>query len=354
MSVTHIALWNPAFLGDAVLTLALARAVSAAYPFAELDIYVRAGLGPLFACQSCFSNVYEVDKKDSLLSSMRLGRKVAGRKYDLWISAHRSPRSSLIAVMSGALRRIGYSGSWHRRLAYTDVVDRKFPALHETERLLRLALPLDIQPAAAWPVLELCPQAAANAHKFFSGLPPAPVLGIHPGSVWGTKRWDTGGFAEVARRAADSGCTVIIFAGRGEEAIVDSILAKSKLSNHPQVHNLAARLSLTELAAWIARLNCYLAGDSGHMHMAWTQHVPVVTIFGPTARSLGFIPLGEMSRVVEAQNVPCRPCSLHGPQICPKKHHNCMRLIEPAVVWGQCALFLLGGALPLQTSPAGG
>jgi heptosyltransferase-2 len=220
--------------------------------------------------------------------------------------------------------------------------------LDEIDRLLRLTLPLNIEESAVWPALELSSQAATAAHEFFAKLPLAPVLGIHPGSVWGTKRWQESGFAEVAGRAIAAGCSLIFFAGQDEQDVIGSILDKSGLNGHPQVYNMGARLSLPELAAWIARLDCYLTNDSGPMHMAWAQRVPVVAIFGPTTRSLGFFPRGGMSRVIEAQNVPCRPCGLHGPQVCPKKHHDCMRLIDPAYVWEQCANYLfLGKNLPV-------
>ena len=45
----RIAVWNTAFLGDAVLTLPLIRTLRAAWPDAALDFYVRGGLAPLFA-----------------------------------------------------------------------------------------------------------------------------------------------------------------------------------------------------------------------------------------------------------------------------------------------------------------
>ena len=53
--------------------------------------------------------------------------------------------------------------------------------------------------------------------------------------------------------------------------------------------------------------------------------LPVVAVFGPTVPGFGFGPRGPNDRVVEHPSLACRPCSAHGPQVCPLGHHRCMR-----------------------------
>lgn len=115
---------------------------------------------------------------------------------------------------------------------------------------------------------------------------------------------------------------------------VASILGEGEAVMPPgaKIINLAGKLSLAELAAYFQRLACLVCNDSGPMHLAWTQGVPVTAIFGPTVRDLGFTPRGENSHVVEI-DLPCRPCGLHGHKDCPLKHHKCMALIKPDKVW---------------------
>lgn len=353
----RIAVWNTAFLGDAVLTLPLIRAVREAWPQAGLDFYVRQGLGALFAAQSTVSAVHEVSRAERSPGGMwRLSRRIVRERYHIWIGAHGSHRSSLFAVLSGAPVRVGYDGSWHRRLAYTHMVDRAFGRLDEVERLLELLRPLHVLRAGKadamtpagwagaawppvwpdiWPSIELPQTALDDAAAFWATLPDRPVLGMHPGSVWGTKRWTEEGFAAVARQAVEAGVTLVLFAGPGEERMAEAVLARSGLdAAHPQVHNMAGRLDLPRLAAWLRRLDCYLTNDSGPMHLAWMQHVPVVALFGPTVRELGFYPRG-VAEVVELPpgELACRPCGLHGPQACPRGDHACMTRITPERVW---------------------
>ncbi len=68
------------------------------------------------------------------------------------------------------------------------------------------------------------------------------------------------------------------------------------------------------------------------MHLAWAQDTPLVALFGPTVRKLGFFPRGDNSTVLEVP-LDCRPCGLHGPKKCPKGHHDCMRRLTPDMVW---------------------
>ena len=51
----------------------------------------------------------------------------------------------------------------------------------------------------------------------------------------------------------------------------------------------------------------------------------MVEIYGPTVPQFGFAARPELSRIVEPDPMACRPCSHHGPAVCPLVHHKCMR-----------------------------
>jgi len=333
----RIGIWQTAFLGDAVLTLPLIQAIKANFPEAGLHLFVRAGLEGLFRAQRELASVRPFAKRGSqkgLSAAFLLGRELALEGFDLWISPHTSFRSVLVARSVGAPMRIGYSRPWHNWLAYTHLVDRRFDELHEIERLMQLALPLGLEPVAPKPRLDLPPEALGRAAEIFAALPPGPKLGIHPGSTWPTKCWPEEHFAEVARRALDSGAVVLLFAGPGEEGLARRIASVAQSGGHApgRLVNLAGTLDIPALAACLGRLDACLTNDSGPMHLAWVQDTPLVALFGPTTRQLGFFPRGENSRVLE-MSLDCRPCGLHGHAACPDKHHSCMRDITPDRAW---------------------
>lgn len=334
-----IAVWNTAFLGDAVLTLPLIQTLRNAFPAAEIDFYVRRGFATLFECHPALHAVYEYDKRrlsgnNRLSSLLASGRVLGGRRYDMWIGAHTSPRSALLARLSGAPVRVGYTGGPVAALCYNRRVSRRFAELHEIERLLELLAPVvpASMPRQHWPELTLPPAARERAALFRQSLGSVPLLGLHPGSVWGTKRWTPGGFADIARRAAARGAHVLVFAGPGEEGVAREVIALSHLEGSPLLHDFSGALSLPELAAFLGILDDYVSNDSGPMHLAWAQRTPVTALFGPTVRALGFFPRGETARVLEVP-LECRPCGLHGPQVCPLKHHRCMTDIDGNAVW---------------------
>ncbi|WP_029894194.1 glycosyltransferase family 9 protein [Desulfohalovibrio reitneri] len=333
-----ILLWQTAFLGDAVLTLPLAQTLATAFPGAAVHLVVRKGLSPLFRSHPDLASVREFDKRGrgkGLAGARNMGREIGREGHDLLASPHASFRSALVARASGIPVRVGYSAPWYNRLAYTHTIDRRFDEFEEIERLLRLTLPLGLN-ETDWdhrPRLTLPQEERGKAGELLSSLP-APVLGLHPGSVWPTKRWPAGSFAAVADRALEAGASVALFAGPGEEETAAEVKRTMRGKDSPRFLDLSGELSLPLLAAVLGGLDCYLTNDSGPMHLAWTQHTPTVALFGPTVRSLGFFPRGERSVVLEA-DVACRPCGLHGGRTCKPGHHRCMTEITPEIAWAE-------------------
>jgi heptosyltransferase-2 len=341
-----IIIWQTAFLGDAVLTLPLVQTVARRHPGADIHFVVRAGFQGLFAAHPDIAAVHGFDKRGrqkGVSGLLGMAAELRSLSPDIFISAHTSLRTALTARASGAGQRIGYSSPVWNRLAYTTTVDRRFHELEEIERLLELARPLGVSQVLAWPDITLPPEAVKAAEDFWRQHGPGPYLGIHPGSTWPTKRWPAEGYARLARMALNAGLRVLVFGGPDETGLCREVTDQVALGGHPGLHDLSGRLSLTELAAFLGRLSVYVTNDSGPMHLAWAQSTPVVALFGPTVRSLGFFPRGETSVVLESA-LDCRPCGLHGHALCPEGHHRCMMDLTPESAWAEAQKLLESGA----------
>ncbi len=329
MSFKRIGIWQTAFLGDAVLTLPLLQNLARAFPRAEMTYFVRKGLGPLFEPTPGLQ-VQEMDKYGRDSGPLGLGRfltSIRTQGFDLWISPHASFRSAVISALSGIPTRIGYDSPGFNRAAYTHTCSRLFAQLEEIERVLQLLSPISVPVRETWPGLYLHPRAREKAGEFWAKHTAGPVLGVHPGTTWATKKWPGTYFAGVIDMIHDNlGIQVMLFAGPGEEQAAREI--KNLVRRPDLLLDLSGRLDLPGLAAFLHRLDCYLCNDSGPMHLAWTQKTPVVALFGPTTRSLGFFPRGEHSTVLET-DLDCRPCGLHGGRSCSRGHHRCMLDITP-------------------------
>ena len=92
-------------------------------------------------------------------------------------------------------------------------------------------------------------------------------------------------FAAVAQELAQAQQATVVVLGSAEERRLAQELCQ-RLS--VPVLNSTGKLSLMHTAALLQQCQLLLSNDSGLMHMATALRVPVVAIFGPTVKSLGF------------------------------------------------------------------
>ena len=151
-----------------------------------------------------------------------------------------------------------------------------------------------------------------------------PLLGINPGASYGSaKRWYPQEFAKVASELS-SQYDVIIFGGPGEKDIamdIEKLLIEKGVSNY---QNLAGNTTIPDLINHISKLDLFITGDSGPMHVAAAFQVPTVAIFGPTKDDETSQWMNEKSIIVK-KNLDCQPCMK---RTCPLGHHDCMNLIK--------------------------
>jgi heptosyltransferase-2 len=208
--------------------------------------------------------------------------------------------------------------------------------LHEAARISLLLEPLGVSRAeivAARPKLAPLPlaadsdwQARVAAHVAAGG----KVVAVAPGSVWGTKRWPTERYAEVAARLVRERrdvLLVLIGSDAEREASGAVAAAVTALGGDAlgRVLDLAGKTSLDDLRRLFPHLALLIANDSSPIHYAAAFAVPTVAVFGATVPSMGFGPLAPGSVVLEVGGLPCRPCGAHGPMTCPLSHFRCMR-----------------------------
>ena len=87
---------------------------------------------------------------------------------------------------------------------------------------------------------------------------------------------------------------------------------------------LAGEKSLLQSAAWMKKAMINLTCDSSPLHIASAMNAPVLGLYCSTTKSFGFTPLSDVSEVMEVEeNLPCKPCGLHGKKSCPEGHFKC-------------------------------
>jgi heptosyltransferase II len=326
--VTSRALVIPtAFLGDVVLTTPLLSALAEQH--GPVDVVTTPGAASLLASHPAVRQVIEYDKRGAdrgVAGLRRLAAALREAGYSRAYLPHRSWRSAALALLARIPERIGFADA-PAALTYTERVARARTG-HETERLLALvprAAAASPSRDEAHPVslaLTGADRGAADAWLRTAGVE-GRFVAVAPGSIWGTKRWPY--YAELASRLA---LPIVVVGGPDDAELADTIVAAAP----ERVRSAAGRLTLRASAALIERAAVLVTNDSAPLHLATAVRTPIVAIFGPTVPEFGFGPIGPHDQVLGVTGLPCRPCSTHGPQVCPLGHHRCMRELDPSIV----------------------
>jgi heptosyltransferase-2 len=313
-----------AFLGDVVLTTPLLQVLAEKH--GPVDLVTTAAAAALVETHPAVRRVIPYDKRGrdrGLAKLLALARTLRAEHYEAAYLPHRSLRTAALAWLAGIPSRVGFDDGWH--LLYTEVRPRPRQA-HEVDRLLALA---DVAPAGARPSLCLTADDRAVAADFLRDHAIAePFVALAPGSIWGTKRWPY--YGELARRLAEQEGVVMV--GGPEDAGLAAEIAAGVKRASGRVASGCGRLTLRQSAEVIRRAAVLVTNDSAPLHVAQAVGTPTVAIFGSTVPAFGFGPRGPRDRVVELDDLACRPCSRHGPPTCPLGHHLCMKSLTPEEV----------------------
>lgn len=103
-------------------------------------------------------------------------------------------------------------------------------------------------------------------------------------------RWPDNRFAAVARHLTERHCCRVVLPGTAQDA--DS-LARLAEQIGPDVQSLAGTTSIPQLAAVCALSDIAVAVDTGAMHVARSQELPLVIIAPGWQNSIEWMPLGK-------------------------------------------------------------
>jgi lipopolysaccharide heptosyltransferase II len=343
--ITRILLVRLRQIGDVVFTTPAVAALRRCYPGATLTYLVEPAAAPVVAGNPHVDRVIVAPRSRGpagLLRDLKLAARLRRERYDLAIDFHGGPRASLLTLLSGARRRIGYNVA-ARAWMYTDVVDRPraLRRRHSVENQWDLLDPLGVpRPTRARDplVMTLDEDAASRVAERLAAARAAPdeaLAVVHVSASSPFRRWPLPAFVEtVAALASRPGRRVVVTSGREEADAVNRIVAGARDRLAPESRSRVmsgSDLSLAELRALLEISAVYIGGDSGPLHVAATTPVPIVAIFGPTPseRSAPWRDPAFPSESIEIEGLPCRPCDQ---RVCEPGDFRCLTRIEPSRV----------------------
>lgn len=297
----HILLIHINAMGDMVLATGFVREVRRNNPTAYITMLVSPAIYPL-VCKCPYVNrilvidakMFYVDKQKFFSKLLQLcAENFWTERYALSICPQwgdDKTASHLVAYLSGAVRRVGYScnvACVYGSVVKSDTMEKALmteayiiPAdvIHEADRMLY--------------ILELLGMEVKDRHmeiwygkrdKLAAGLflsealtSECTLIAVGLGAGGDSRKYPVNKYAEVLKVLSQKQkvCFVIL-GGKSEQQDADWL--HSQLSEC-MICNLAGKTSVLETAAVLSMVNLYVGNDTGVMHMAAAVGVPVVMV----------------------------------------------------------------------------
>jgi heptosyltransferase-1 len=331
----RIALIKPSALGDIVHSLPVLTGLRQRFPAAHITWIVNRSYESLLQGHPDLDDTLPFDRQQTrsglLQSALRFSRflsRVRRRRFDLVIDLQGLLRTGLMALASGAARRVGLASAREGAAwCYSDLIrDNDADGLHAVDRYWRVVdalgagdlpkrfhVPVTVA-ARDWAIGRLCEY-------------PRPWLMFGVGARWLTKRWPPRHFAELGRRAQTAFGGTAVFVGAPEDR---SLAHASARSMSGPALDLTGATTLPQLAAVLSLGDVMIANDTGPLHLAAALGRPVVAPYTCTKVALtGPYPSAPESRIgaVETQ-VWC-----HGSLRKTCDRMECMYELTPDRLW---------------------
>ncbi len=350
------------FIGDTILTVPFLRNLRKAYPDARIDVLTGPRSGEVldgcpYIDEQIVYDTTRFHKYDSGSGKPRTFASYVGelraRKYDLVFVLKRSFSSSLLALLTGAKRRVGYSlgglKNLPRDIMLTDPVLWR-QDIHEVDSLISVLEAVDIAVGAEERELEswVSDDELAQVFAVESRLKEMVDSGqkmvlIHAAAAHPDKLYPLESWARLIKRLYEELGLIAVFSGDKQDILLyEELTALTGLGDIAL--NLAGRLSLRESMAMYSLMSLAVCVDSGPAHLCAAARVPTLAIFGPTD-PVRWAPYGVRNAAIYDVSLPCRPCNYH--KVCDNR--PCLTDLSADLIFDKCLNMYRGEASNRRT-----
>lgn len=153
-------------------------------------------------------------------------------------------------------------------------------------------------------------------------------IGVSPFAQHQQKVYPLSKMETVITALAGSGHQLFIFGGSDEEEAI----AASWAEKHKNIISVIKNVNLENELKLISNLDVMLSMDSSGMHLASLKNVPVISVWGATHPSAGFLGYGQSLQDAVQIKLQCRPCSVYGNIPCYRGDFACMNNLSESTI----------------------
>lgn len=320
-----------AFIGDAVLTLPMIQKLKEIFGDPELHVLCIPSTQEIFAHSPAVAKVLIFDKKGkdrNFFSTLSFISKIKSEKYTRIYSPHRSFRTSFLVRFSGVKLTYGFSNSSFKS-AYLHLINYG-PKKHEVQRNFDLiGFSYDSESWKILPEIKLSQTLPIPLDKIFVNYNVGSKLSVvAPGSIWNTKKYPAEYFSEIIKYFVKKDFHVLLLGGSKDKNFCEKLASEFD----ENVVSAAGKFSLIESAAVLKKAEILISNDSAPTHLGMCADIPVLTLYCSTVPDFGFYPYNPKSRYLSYDDLPCKPCGIHGYKKCPIHTFECGYNLKPDIV----------------------
>ena len=271
-------------IGDCILTLPMVDHLRTTFPKSWIAWAVESPTDQLLRDHSQVDQLIKIPKRwlKSPKAIVQVRRELRSHSFDLALDPQSLTKSSMLAWLSGAKQRVGFSGQHGRELStWQNNVKVTPTTTHLVDRSLELLKPLGIEISNAKFRLPIRDTANCYVDQFLTerALLDSPFMVLNPGASWPSKRWNNQRFGQVAKDIHDRTgiSTLVTWAGDAESQMATEVCQASD-----GAAIMAPKTDLQQLAVILQRAHLFLGCDTGPLHLAAAMGTTCVGLYGPT------------------------------------------------------------------------
>src|ERR1700693_3368017 len=262
-------------LGDILRTVPAVAALRAAHPNAKIDWVVERKWAPVLEGSPAINEVIPFDRR-SVWGGIECVQRLRENHYTCAIDFQGLYKSSILAGLSGAERRIGFDRAWAREegaaMFYTE---RVIPA---GRHVAELNYSLAEQAGASRPATPEYPlrvpaggAASIRARLHDLGIEGQYIV-VGPGGSWRAKCWPAEQYGEFCREFEKKNAMhVVVIHGPGEKSLGEEVLRATA-----PARPAAIATTIEELMGLLTQARCLVAAGSGALRLAAARGPPGV------------------------------------------------------------------------------